>query len=128
MSVNVELFHPINGTELRYTTDGKDPDSITSPIFDNKLLINNTSTIKVKAYRKGWFSSDIAVFSFIKNSFVPDSVIFLTQLNRVHQAEGANTFFNKILGTFGANSPAWANYWAGVRDNDLVALCFLISQ
>jgi hypothetical protein len=42
----------------------------------------------------------------------------------VHQAEGANTFFNKILGTFGANSPAWANYWAGVRDNDLVAMCF----
>ena len=124
MSVNVELFHPINGTELRYTTNGKDPDSITSPIFDNKLLINNTSTIKVKAYRKGWFSSDIAVFSFIKNSFVPDSVILLTQLNRVHQAEGANTFFNKILGTFGANSPAWANYWAGVRDNDLVAMCF----
>ena len=123
-SVNVELFHPINGTELRYTIDGKDPDSITSPIFNNKLFVSNTSNIKVKAYRKGWFSSDVSVFRFIKNTFVPDSVVLLTQLNRVHQAEGANTFFNKILGTFGANSPAWANYWAGVRDNDLVALCF----
>ena len=123
-SVNIELFHPINGTELRYTIDGDDPDSITSPIFDHKLFISNTSYIKVKAFRKGWFSSDVAAFRFIKNSFVPDSVVLLTQLNRVHQAEGANTFFNTILGTFGANSPAWANYWAGIRDNDLVAMCY----
>ena len=123
-SVKVELFHPINGTELRYTIDGKDPDSINSPIFDSKLLITNTSNIKVKAYRKGWFSSEVAVFGFIKNSFIPDSSVLLTQLDRVHQAEGANTFFNSILGTFGANSPAWANYFAGVVDNDLVAMYF----
>jgi hypothetical protein len=40
-------------------------------------------------------------------------------LNDVHQAEGAETFFNRKLGVIGANNPAWANYWAGVRNNDM---------
>ena len=41
-----------------------------------------------------------------------------------HLLTSKNTFFNSILGTFGANSPAWANYFAGVVDNDLVAMYF----
>jgi hypothetical protein len=37
-SIGVALFHPINGTEIRYTIDGTEPDSISSPVF-NILLI-----------------------------------------------------------------------------------------
>ena len=122
-SIDVALFHPINGTELRYTMDGKEPDSISSPVFTNKTVITKTTTIKVKAYKKGWYSSDVAEFSFLKNTFIPDSIVLLSQLNSRHQAEGAQTFFNKMLGVIGANNPAWANYWAGVSDNDLIVVC-----
>ena len=122
-SIDVALYHPINGTELRYTLDGKEPDSISSPVFNNKTVITKTSTIKVKAYKKGWYSSDVAEFSFLKNTFIPDSIVLLSQLNSRHQAEGAQTFFNKMLGVIGANNPAWANYWAGVSDNDLIVVC-----
>ncbi len=123
-SIDVALFHPINGTELRYTLDGKEPDSISSLVFTNKTVITKTSTIKAKAYKQGWYSSDVAEFSFLKNTFIPDSIVLVSQLNSRHLAEGSKTFFNTKLGVIGANNPAWANYWAGVRKNDLIVDCF----
>lgn len=118
--VLVQLSHPVKGVQIRYTTDGTEPDSIKSPIFTNQTLLKESTTIRAKAYKEGWYGSDEASFDFYKNSYKPDSVNLLLPLNRVHQAAGASTFFDGKLGTFNANSPAWANNWAGVRNNDLV--------
>lgn len=116
----VELFHPVRGVQIRFTLDGTEPDSVNSPIFDNKTVIDKRTTVKAKAFKEGWYSSDVITFDFLRNSFVPDSVVVLTPFTSVHKAEGANTFFNKKLGAIGANNPAWANFWAGVRNNDMV--------
>lgn len=123
-NLDVQLRHPVKGVEIRYTLDGSEPDSIRSPVFDGHTKISKHTTVKAKAFKPGWLSSDIVSFDYLKNSFVPDSVRILFPLNPVHQAEGAETFFNKRLGVIGANNPAWANNWAGARDNDmgLVAL------
>ncbi|ULQ54758.1 c-type cytochrome domain-containing protein [Flavihumibacter fluvii] len=118
--MSVQLRHPIKGVQIRFTTDGTEPDSIRSPVFDGNTVINKNTTVKAKAFKEGWYSSDVATFDFLKNSFIPDSVQIVFPLNPVHKAEGANTFFNKKLGVIGANNPAWANYWAGARDNDMV--------
>ena len=40
-------------------------------------------------------------------------------LNRVHQASGPRTFFDGELGGHNANSPAWANNWAGFFKNEM---------
>ena len=50
-------------------------------------------------------------------------MVLLSKLSSNHLAEGAKTFFNTKLGVIGANNPAWANYWAAVRDNDLILDC-----
>lgn len=118
-SVPLHLKHPIKGVEIRFTTDGTLPDSVSSPIFGAKTVLTESATIKAQAFKKGWFGSDVATFDFFKNAYQPDSVDLLFPLNRVHLAEGAKTFFNQKLGVLGANNPAWANYWAGVRDNDM---------
>ncbi len=117
--LSVQLKHSIKGVDLRYTTDGSEPDSIASPIFDGKMVLHEPATLKVRAYKAGWFGSDVATFDFYRGMFKPDSVKLLAPLNRVHQAEGAHTFFDHKLGVIGANNPAWANNWAGVRDNDM---------
>lgn len=117
----VQLFHPVRGVEIHFTLDGTEPDSL-SPVFDNKTVIDKRTTVKAKAFKEGWHSSDPVTFDFLKNSFVPDSVVVLTPFTSVHKAEGASTFFNKKLGAIGANNPAWANFWAGVRSNDMVVL------
>ncbi len=116
----LELYHPVKGVTIRFTMDGSEPDSIRSPVFDGNTELQEHTTIKAKAFKPGWHSSEVITFDFLKNSFIPDSVRLLTKLNDVHQAEGAETFFNRKLGSIGANNPAWANYWAGVRNNDMV--------
>ncbi len=118
----VQLSHPIKGVQIRYTTDGTAPDSMKSAVFNNQTLLKESATIRAKAYKTGWFGSDEVAFNFFKNTYKPDSVNLLLPLNRVHQAAGANTFFDGKLGTFNANSPAWANNWAGVRNNDLALM------
>jgi len=115
------LKHPIKGVFIRFTTDGSEPDSLKSPVFD-KTLLNESVTIKARAFKNGWFGSDLATFDFFKCTYKPDSVILLLPLNRVHQAEGAKTFFDNKLGVIGANNPAWANNWAAVRDNDMAVV------
>ena len=116
----LNIIHPIRGVELRYTTDGSAPDSVHSPVLTRQKVINQSTSVNVKAYKPGWFSSDVATFTFYKSTYIPDSVRLLLPLNPVHQAAGAHTFFDGKLGTFNANSPAWANNWAGFRKNDMV--------
>ncbi|WP_373513398.1 c-type cytochrome domain-containing protein [Persicitalea sp.] len=117
--IALRLQHPIRGTTIRFTTDGSEPDSVSSPVFKGNIILKEPATIKAKAFKAGWLGSETATFDFFKCSHKPDSLRLLYPLNRVHLAEGAETFFNKKLGAIGANNPAWANFWAGVRDNDL---------
>lgn len=115
----LQLKHPIKGVELRYTLDGSEPDSVKSAIFKEGVSLTESAPVKVRAFKQGWHGSDVSTFDFFKSRYKPDSVRLLFPLNRVHQAEGANTFFDHKLGVIGANNPAWANNWGGVRDNDL---------
>jgi uncharacterized membrane protein len=121
-SLVLDIRHPIKGVEVRYTTDGTEPDSLHSPTLTTGKTITKSETIHARAYKEGWYGSETATFHFFKSAFKPDSSTLLAPLNRVHQAEGANTFFDHKLGVIGANNPAWANNWGGVRNNDLVIL------
>ena len=118
--IEAQLGHPIKEVEIRYTTDGSIPDSAKSSIFAGNLRLNQNTSIRARAFKPGWIGSEEAIFDFYRGHFRPDSAVLLTPLNRVHQAAGAKTFFDGRLGSFNANSPAWANNWAGVRNNDLV--------
>ncbi|MDR6808789.1 putative membrane protein [Dyadobacter sp. BE34] len=115
----VDIQHPIKGVDVRFTMDGSEPDSVKSPLMDHKTVINSNTTIRAKAYKNGWYGSDMITFDYYKSAYQPDSGTLLAPLNRVHQAEGVKTFFDHKLGVIGANNPAWANNWAGVRDNDM---------
>lgn len=117
--LEVQLRHPVKGVEIRFTTDGSEPDSFHAPVFSGNMVIQKNTTVKAKAVKDGWYSSDVISFDFLKNTYIPDSLRLLYKLNEVHLADGANTFFNKKLGAIGANNPAWANFWAGARSRDM---------
>ena len=113
------LSHTIKGVEIRYTTDGTPVDSLKSAIFNGNVAINANTRIRARAFKSGWIGSDEAVFEYYKCAIRPDSVTVVLPLNRVHQANGPKSFFDRNLGTFSANAPAWANFWTGVRNNDM---------
>ncbi|MEX2235469.1 MAG: DUF2231 domain-containing protein [Cyclobacteriaceae bacterium] len=118
-SILLHLFHPVKEVEIRFTVDGTDPDSINSSLFTENTILKESAAIKARAYKQGWLSSDIASLNVYRNAHKPDTVILLSRLNRVHPANGAQTFFDHELGSFNANSPAWANNWAGFLRNDM---------
>ncbi|WP_338875417.1 c-type cytochrome domain-containing protein [Spirosoma sp. SC4-14] len=118
-SLPLQLKHPVKGVQIRYTTDGSEPDSVHSPVFAGQTILTKPTLLKAKAYKAGWYGSAVATFDLYKSTYKPDSVNLLLPLNPVHQADGAHTFFDGKLGTFNANSPAWANNWAGFRKNEM---------
>lgn len=121
-SISIELFHPVKGVDIRFTTDGSEPDSIASAAFRGGASVKATTAVKARAYKHGWLSSDVSVLNVYRRMHQPDTAILLSRLNRVHTANGAQTFFDYELGSYNANSPAWANNWAGVLKNDLELL------
>lgn len=121
-SLQLQLGHPINGVKIRYTTDGTEPDSIKSSIFNDRTLLKKYTVVKAKAYKAGWLGSDAVVFNLYKSAYKPDSVTLLSPLNSRHLANGNKTFFDGELGTFNANSPASATNWAGFSKNNLEVL------
>lgn len=121
-TISLDLFHPVNGVDIRFTVDGADPDSIMSQRFTKKTIVSETKSIRARAYKNGWLSSDVTTLRLYKCALKPDTAILLSKLNRVHPANGAWTFFDHELGSFNANSPAWANNWAGFLRNDMELL------
>lgn len=119
-AVPLRMKHYINGTIIRYTTDGTDPDSITSKIYDDKAVIEGNTTIKAKAFKKGWISSEISQQFFYSNTYTPDSGKFLLPPDPKFTGEGVKTLFNAQMGDFNFGSGQWLGY----RQNKMETLLF----
>ena len=107
---NIELAHPRQDVNIRYTLDGTDPDSLTSPVFNNDLILKSNSTIKAKAYKKGWLSSGISTFSFLRTAIKPDRIKLLLEPDQYHKALGANSLIDGQLADFDSNNTNWLGY------------------
>lgn len=57
-SVNVTLSSATADAEIRYTTDGSDPD-MTSTLYAQALQLTSTTTVKAAAFKAGLTASDI---------------------------------------------------------------------
>jgi hypothetical protein len=104
------LSHPIKGADIRYTTDGTKPDSIRSALFQPGVMITDNVTIKAKAFKAGWYGSDIIKYTFYKNTYKADSIQFLTIPNDRYQADGAKTLTDGELGGMNSGNGKWLGY------------------
>lgn len=118
--VTLKLKHYINGAVIRYTTDGTEPDSIKSSLYDNKFVINKAMLIKTKAFKPGWISSDVAQQYFFKSSFLPDSVQLITPPDPKYNKGGAKVLYDLDKGDLNTTTGKWLGY----RDNRMEALLF----
>ncbi|HKZ67067.1 MAG TPA: FN3 associated domain-containing protein, partial [Chitinophagaceae bacterium] len=117
-AIPLKLKHYIQGTTIRYTMDGSEPDSILSPVFKGNEIINSNTEIKAKAFKPGWVSSDLLEANFYKNTYTPDTVIYLTKANDKYKDEKAKLLIDKQKGEadfrFGG--------WVGFRENRMECL------
>jgi uncharacterized membrane protein len=101
------LSHPIKGVDIRYTTDGTDPDSVKSMLYKPGTMIAQKTPIKAKAYKPGWIGSDILQFNFYKSSYTPDSISFIAGPNEKYSGDGAKTLIDKDLGGTSFGNGKW---------------------
>jgi hypothetical protein len=93
-STTLKLKHYINGTVIRYTLDGTEPDSTSSPVYKKAFDINSDLTVKAKAFKQGWISSDIIQQHFFKGNYHVDSAILLSKVDDKYKANGAKTIID----------------------------------
>lgn len=99
------------GAEIRYTIDGSDPDSLSSPLFSAPLSISRVSTIKAQTFSPGWLSSEVATFSLFPSGKTPDTTMLLNEPNPQYKGDGASILTDKQKGKIGNfRSPAWQGY------------------
>jgi len=105
--VTLDITNPIKGVDIRYTTDGKDPDSVNSPLYKPGITISDNTTIKAKAYKAGWYGSDVVSNSFFRDTYWPDSAYLVKAVNERYQADGAKTLIDGELGGYNSGNNKW---------------------
>jgi hypothetical protein len=117
-STPLKLKHYINGTVIRYTLDGTEPDSTSSPVYKKAFDINSDLTVKAKAFKPGWISSDIIQQHFFKGNYHVDSAILLSKIDDNYKANGAKTIIDGEKSDMNFSSGKWLGY----RENTMQAI------
>ncbi|MBC6492228.1 FN3 associated domain-containing protein [Flavihumibacter stibioxidans] len=94
--VVLELKHFIKGAEIRYTTDGTEPDSISSPVFKPGMIVDQTMIFKARAFKKGWTGSEAVTRHFLEAGLRPDSLRLLTLPDPQYKGNLAATLFDGV--------------------------------
>lgn len=108
--IPLQIKHPINGVEIRYTTDGTEPDSLKSPLYDKEIEIKESVTLKTKAYKTGWYGSDVLTFNFYQSRYSPDSIAFIVAPSEKYKGDGPKTLTDLQLGSFDIQNGKWIGY------------------
>ncbi|MBC7851203.1 MAG: chitobiase/beta-hexosaminidase C-terminal domain-containing protein, partial [Chitinophagaceae bacterium] len=106
----LKLKHYINGTTIRYTINGEDPDSVSSPLYDKNVKLNATTLVKTKAFKTGWISSEVVQRYFFKTGFIADSVELITQPEPKYSKGGGKLLADREKGELNAGDGKWLGY------------------
>ncbi len=109
------IRHPVKGTEIRYTLDGSDVDSLLSPVYKGPVEVDSALTVKARAYKSGWYGSDVTQSRFLKTTWKPDSAVLLKPGNEKYTGEGSKTLTDRQIGGFDFGS----GKWLGFKFNDM---------
>ena len=109
-SLDVVIKHFLKGTVVRYTTDGTEPDSLSSPIYTKKLRFTKNTILKTRAFKPGWISSDMVQKTFYKSDIHPDTIYFVTNPDKKYPGSGAKTLIDYELGEKNFSNGKWLAY------------------
>jgi Planctomycete cytochrome C len=113
--IQLRLKHFVPGVTIRYSMDGAIPDSINSPIYDDKTFINRPGLVKIKAFKKGWHGSEVIDYRFYRATYKADTVIMINPIDSAYKAKGA-----KIINDFVKGSQDFGDgKWIAFRKNNM---------
>jgi Fn3 associated len=120
---SIAFKHPMPGVIIRYTTNGKNPDSNHSNVFSKAFSIENTVNIKAIAVRPGWYASPVTDFTFFLRGYKPSNARILKAPDKNYPAEGMQTLLDGKKG----EPSNLKSFWLGFRETPFEGL-FNFSQ
>ncbi|WP_439474632.1 c-type cytochrome domain-containing protein [Algoriphagus formosus] len=109
-NLEIEISHPIPSVEIRYSIDGTEPDSLSSPVYESPISVTSSGKIRAKAFAKGWIGSQEVSSVFMKSGIKPTEYRLLTQPNPRYQGDLEETLFDQIKGENNHTSGEWLGY------------------
>jgi uncharacterized membrane protein len=106
----VSLTHPIRSTEIRYTLDGSLPDSISSPVYKDPIVLTASTPIRAKAFAAGWIGSTDTKELLIKKGIKPTTFNLVSPPNTKYAAKGAASLFDGIKAKANHTTGDWLGF------------------
>ncbi len=98
---SVELAHVLKDVTIKYTTNGTEPDSTNSILYQKPFVIDSTFNLQFKAYKKGWLPSKVSKAIFIKAGKVIEKTILITPADPKYNAQSDKVLTDLDLGDIG---------------------------
>jgi hypothetical protein len=87
-------------------------------VYSEPIAIDGATTIRTRAYKDGWLSSEVAEFLVFKAGHKPTEIKLISQADDRYLGEGEGTLIDNQKGLQDFyRHPAWM----GFRENDLIA-------
>ena len=112
----VSLTHPIRSTEIRYTLDGSLPDSISSSVYKDPIVLNASTPIRARAFAAGWIGSTDAKELLIKKGITASTFNLVTPPNPKYTAKGAASLFDGIKAKANHTTGDWLGFSESALD------------
>ncbi len=106
-SLSVSLTCETAGTEIRFTTDGSEP-NFNSPLYKKPITIYQSATIKAFAYTNDDERSFIMSSSFIKSKYPP--ALYKNSFHERYNGSGAMALTDGRFGTTNFQNGEWQGF------------------
>ncbi len=107
-TMHITLGSRLKGVEVRYTLDGKTPDT-TSILYTQKIILDQSNTLKVAAFKKGWEPSDVLMREYAKIEHTITDFTIKTQPDKSYP--DAKKLFDLKGGSLDFKDGHWTGYF-----------------
>ena len=104
------LTHPMKGVQIRYRTDGQEPDSLQAPRFTEPIVVDRPMLISTRAVMEGWLASPVRSFQVYPSGIQPLSQTLMSDPDPRYKSQGAASFFDQQTGEPGNLMVNWLGY------------------
>jgi uncharacterized membrane protein len=114
---SVVLTHPMPGVVIRYTADGTEPDSTSSPEYKMPFRLKELTTVKARSVKPGWHCSDVVSYTFFTQGKQPQQTVLFNQPDPKYQAQAQHTLTDLKKADINIQKIGWLGY----REKDFAA-------
>lgn len=114
----LELKHPMPGVTIRYTTDGTEPDSLSSTAYKGPIPVKGPTEVRAIAVLPGWYASTASVFTVFARGIPATRASLLTVPDNRYKVQGSASLTDGLKGD--SRNPL-VN-WLGFKDTVFAAV------